>query len=348
MRAVKYDSTSVSLLGQQLVGKQIWFFCGHGAALQGQTVPVFQINGQLEAVSIDALVAVIRSVPTLKLVVLAGCCTEQLGRALRDAGVPDVVCWSTKVNCAAAAAFGKAFVEATAKQQLEGHLVPAAAFDTACAAVKHVTEDGALDGGRPAQVQMYALVDPDDKARVYPSKPPTSPRLMGRLRTDAGFPPGRLAAGKPVHLSAIPSADVPDPAEVAGGGALALAIASSGTEAASDDGVETLVAMFPTYDKDILSIILAGHSNNVGAATDQHSRWERPLRSAWARPSLPKLLPSDLHQEPPRLDARRLTLCAWPSTAWRRPSRVSDERVARAARRRRSPTRPRIRACARS
>ena len=269
VRAVKYDSTSVSLLGQQLVGKQIWFFCGHGAALQGQTVPVFQINGQLEAVSIDALVAVIRSVPTLKLVVLAGCCTEQLGRALRDAGVPDVVCWSTKVNCAAAAAFGKAFVEATAKQQLEGHLVPAAAFDTACAAVKHVTEDGALDGGRPAQVQMYELVDPDDKARVYPSKPPTSPRLMGRLRTDAGFPPGRLAAGKPVHLSAIPSADVPDPAEVAGGGALALAIASSGTEAASDDGVETLVAMFPTYDKDILSIILAGHSNNVGAATDQ-------------------------------------------------------------------------------
>ena len=72
-----------------------------------------------------------------------------------------------------------------------------------------------------------------------------------------------------------------------------------------------------------------------------YSRWERPLRSAWARPSLPKLLPSDLHQEPPRLDARRLTLCAWPSTAWRRPSRVSDERVARAARRRRSPTRPR-------
>ena len=147
--------------------------------------------------------------------------------------------------------------------------MPAAAFDTACAAVKHVTEDGALDGGRPAQVQMYELVDPDDKARVYPSKPPTSPRLMGRLRTDAGFPPGRLAAGKPVHLSAIPSADVPDPAEVAGGGALALAIASSGTEAASDDGVETLVAMFPTYDKDILSIILSGHSNNVGAAIDQ-------------------------------------------------------------------------------
>jgi len=38
---------------------------------------------------------------------------------------------------------------------------------------------------------------------------------------------------------------------------------------ASDDGVEMLAAMFPTYDKEILSIILADHSNNVEAAMDQ-------------------------------------------------------------------------------
>ena len=30
-----------------------------------------------------------------------------------------------------------------------------------------------------------------------------------------------------------------------------------------------LAAMFPTYDKEILSIILADHSNNVEAAMDQ-------------------------------------------------------------------------------
>jgi len=38
---------------------------------------------------------------------------------------------------------------------------------------------------------------------------------------------------------------------------------------ATDDGVEMLAAMFPTYDKEILSIILADNSNIVEAAMDQ-------------------------------------------------------------------------------
>ncbi len=39
--------------------------------------------------------------------------------------------------------------------------------------------------------------------------------------------------------------------------------------APGSEGVETLAAMFPTYEKEILSIILADHDNNVEAAIEQ-------------------------------------------------------------------------------
>ena len=48
---------------------------------------------------------------SLELVFLNGCRSERLGRALLDAGVPTVVCWSTLVADGAARVFARTFFQ---------------------------------------------------------------------------------------------------------------------------------------------------------------------------------------------------------------------------------------------
>jgi len=90
----------------------------------------------------------------LELVFLNGCSTEDLGLALRAAGIPEVLCWSTPVEHSAAAIFSKAFFDAKEKDGMR----TAAAFEHAKLAVEQIPKPG-NDSSR--FVPKYLLEPPD-------------------------------------------------------------------------------------------------------------------------------------------------------------------------------------------
>ena len=114
----------------------------------------------------------------LELVFLNGCCSENLGKAIRDAGVPNVVCWRTQTEDGAARAFAKGFFEA-----LENGDTVADAFEAATLAVKCVTRLG-KNAHLDAMVPKYELREP----RTASAMPNVSPEPW--------------AAGVPVLLTA--------------------------------------------------------------------------------------------------------------------------------------------------
>jgi hypothetical protein len=100
-------------LERVLDGKAIWWFGGHGdAPLCGESVPAFlSEDGAIERVSIRAIAEMVRlqvnASRRLQLVVLAGCCSVKLGRALQEVGcVRTVVCWETVLHDQAGRVFG--------------------------------------------------------------------------------------------------------------------------------------------------------------------------------------------------------------------------------------------------
>ena len=196
IRAEAQSCISAGRLGELLKEKRIWFFAGHDAPLQGEVVLMFESEGKPEAVSIECLVSTVKphvESGRLKLIVLAGCRTLELGRALCErAGVPDVICWQSQVESRAAKVFSVAFAEETARQV--DALDPAAAFAYARSEVLLKRVDGALDNGCPAKVQMFELdVDPANADLVD--------QATGRLkRVEELANKGRLAAGIPVHV----------------------------------------------------------------------------------------------------------------------------------------------------
>lgn len=181
-RAEKHIRISVSRLGKLLEGKRIWFCPAHGD------------------VSIDTLVRTVRphvQHGKLQLIVLTGCCTVRLGRALIEStNIRDVVCWETVVADDAARCFGVAFAEAVALQACQPEVDVADAFDVAQVAIQIEREEGQLDTGLEGLVQKYDLVDPLDPKLVNQRGEPNA----GRCRTFPGKPRGRLAAGVPKHL----------------------------------------------------------------------------------------------------------------------------------------------------
>ena len=189
-RAEVLLNISIETFANALGARTTWCFAGHGdALLAGQNVLAFvdPASGGLQAVSIESLVAtVLPSVvdEKLRLVVFTGCCTLSLAMALRErALVPYIVCWETRVEDQAASIFGSAFAGSIAAGKS-----PSEAFESACAAVRRVTEQGCLDNGISAAVQKYELVDPDDRVNVR----------SGRLRNFApAARKGRVAAGVP-------------------------------------------------------------------------------------------------------------------------------------------------------
>jgi hypothetical protein len=123
----------------------------------------------------------------LQLVFLNGCDTEALGRALRGAGVPHVVCWRTPALDCAARVFARRFYEAYA---ISG--VCREAFDHARHAVKMRTCQAYscdLLTKLKDEVAKYELRDPAEP----PPKPP-----LGYMASGHPLP---LAAGIPVFLS---------------------------------------------------------------------------------------------------------------------------------------------------
>ena len=112
----------------------------------------------------------------LELVVLNGCCSEPLGRAAHDAGVPSVVCWETKVEDSAARIFTLAFFTA-----LEDGRSTADAFAAAKTAVGFVTH--------PGQIAGLATLVPK-----YELRRPGTPTAMSSVS------PAPMAAGIPVLI----------------------------------------------------------------------------------------------------------------------------------------------------
>ena len=92
----------------------------------------------------------------LELVVLNGCESEELGKAVRAAGVPYVVCWRTLVETRAAAVFSTAFFDAAVKNKFDY----AAAFEQARLAVEAVPMQRQLSGAQCAVMPKYELRDP--------------------------------------------------------------------------------------------------------------------------------------------------------------------------------------------
>lgn len=154
---------------------------------------------------------------SLELVVLQGCCTLPLGRAVLAAGVPFVVCWSTPTEDGACRLFSSAFFERYAARRRaaagaergsgaygggaygggdgagatdgrhsgQAHLQALAdylqAFEHAIAAITLATRPGKCEGGLPVDVPKYELRDP-------------------ALPSSQAFRPRPWAAGCPVLL----------------------------------------------------------------------------------------------------------------------------------------------------
>ena len=164
-RAEILTDSSIEGLSQALAGRKAWYFMGHGdAQLQSEHVPAFDHAGRIQSVSIDAVVQTVKPHAMhgkLELIVLNGCCTYELAKALHEqAMVPNVVCWQTRALDGAASLFGQAFTLSWLKQGVDigvdGRRSDAAFFD-ARAQVLRETEQGELDNGLVADVQKYAL-----------------------------------------------------------------------------------------------------------------------------------------------------------------------------------------------
>ena len=201
-RATLLLNISVAELDASLRGCSTWCFAGHGnALLSDEYVLAFTKNGEIESVSIRTLAEVIRrhTPPhgNLQLVVLTGCCTYELGRALQEhACVPFVACWRTELADEPGRIFGEAFATAIA-----GGDEPAVAFSKACTAVETVTVAARLDNGLPAQVQLYQLfVDPCCADAV--DQRTKRVRATGFLA--AGYP--ELLDGSAPKVAALPAA----------------------------------------------------------------------------------------------------------------------------------------------
>ncbi|KAJ8598735.1 hypothetical protein CTAYLR_010674 [Chrysophaeum taylorii] len=104
---------------------------------------------------------------SLDLVFLNGCKSEGLACAVRDAGVPFVVCWRTRAHDGAARLFSKAFFDALVhlnnkrQQRLDKRIAHyVRAFREAIDTIRFQTRQGQLANGVSAQVPLYEIRDP--------------------------------------------------------------------------------------------------------------------------------------------------------------------------------------------
>ena len=250
------SSTSFQQFGSMLAGRHTWWFSGHGdALLDGKHVLAFEESGQIEVVSTTTLVETVRlhAVPGgLKLIVLNGCKTLELGKRLRiEACVPNVICWKTKMHDDVGPIFGSALAEA-----LKCGIDVPQAFHKARLAVQTPTAPGKLDGGHlRARVQKFELgVDPEDATRVN----------CASREVHSGDGKGRLAAGIPLLLdeSAPERAVVPD-------GALFLANLSD-KYVRRDLELDALVRVIVDADRTTSSLFLKGTSG-LGTPRDSNA-----------------------------------------------------------------------------
>jgi len=111
--------------------------------------------------------------------VLNACETEVLGETLRQAGVPVVICWRTKVEDNAGRIFATTLYDACAQGCTER-----VAFDRAVQALRLVLRQCTLTNGMAAKCRKYEIRAPEQPAH------------------SSGFEPLPWGAGVPVLLSA--------------------------------------------------------------------------------------------------------------------------------------------------
>jgi len=120
-----------------------------------------------------------------------------MGRFVRAAGVPHVLCWSTKAHNAAARTLATAFFASLAAGR--GH---AQAFDDAKSAVRLLTRPGRLANGVQSAVPAFELRDP------FADEP------LDAHESEHDFTPKPMAAGIPILLSELVAEATPLAARV--------------------------------------------------------------------------------------------------------------------------------------
>lgn len=174
---------------RQLLAKPTRYllFSGHADApapdgSANTTLGFTTTSGFLELIRPEDVGAIVgRAAPSrggcLELVFLNGCCSESLGKAICDAGVPNVVCWRTQTEDGAARVFARAFFEA-----LETGTTVADSYEAAKLAVMCVTHLG-------RQAHLHAMV------------PKYELRAPGTASAMTMVSPEPWAAGVPVLLT---------------------------------------------------------------------------------------------------------------------------------------------------
>jgi hypothetical protein len=204
--------TTEAELFRHLPGKRYWHFTGHADITHDgeRTLGLLNQQGVFAVVKRDTIVSHVGSLDVKpELVVLNGCSSAELADALVRVGVRWAVCWETKVNDLAAAAFAQGFWEAIGR----GAGVPEA-FEAGRGAIERVKEPGKLDTNHVAMVPRFVIKDPahaNAKTR--------------RLPPEAGHPQGRLAAGVPALMHQLPTERVfgaPPPPPVSADGSSPL------------------------------------------------------------------------------------------------------------------------------
>lgn len=138
-----------------------FLFSGHGdAELEGsdnKTLGFTSPTGGLDTVRAEHLAELLGAhSPSkhgcLETVFINGCMTEQIGRQVRDAGVPYVICWQTKAHDRAARVLASTFFASLSAGRAHFQ-----AFDDARTAVKLATRPGRTFNGMPSSVPTFEL-----------------------------------------------------------------------------------------------------------------------------------------------------------------------------------------------
>ena len=147
-------------------------FCGHGDLEHAGGMALGFVSAQdgqrFDLVDHATMAGYLLTVPTLRLVLLDGCCTETLAKELSEgarrpgggggATLEHVICWRTKTEDRAAQVFGESFVQRCLGG---GGETTAEAYESAKGAVSDLRVDDVLGTGHTADVINFKFEDPD-------------------------------------------------------------------------------------------------------------------------------------------------------------------------------------------
>lgn len=166
---IKHNATAGQLAHDlQHVRPSVFAFLGHGDVShlnrEAPTLGFVNAFGRLDLVERDALIHLLglhsaARGGSLLLVVLNGCSTLEIGKAVRAVGVPFAICWATIVDSRVARQFSKVLFEALASLLLETSSFAEAvsrAFEMAKAEIYLMTKKVVSKSGETLNVPLVA------------------------------------------------------------------------------------------------------------------------------------------------------------------------------------------------